>query len=819
MLAAAATGVVAADAAAQEARTIAVRDSTGSRSSWFSGDLLSRLVSIHVVDVPLEAALRLLAQRCALRLSYSSDVVPVARRVSLSRHNAPVGEVLRDLLRGTDIDVVVTPSGYVVLVRNPLSQAAVSAGDSQPAAPIAEPVTARPLLRAQVMDRVLVMGTPASGAPERELSSAVTVMTSSQIAALGPATMEDLFRSGIPGIVAWDLGISGPFAQLGSIRGSSSFTANYLKTYLDGVELASPYLLFAIDPYSIERIEVIRGPQGSALYGSDAISGVVHVVTRRGSAAARWRPQVDALLSGGMVESRYIDGSTGAQRHSAMVSSGGGTSSLGLGGTWSTAGEVVPGGGSAYRGTFGGFRHLAGIMRVEGTARYADIRYSAPRNPLLGNDPELESARPVVLEDQRIENETYGLTIDVRPWDFAQYTLVAGLDRHAGAIPPQREPATVADALLGATRERASKTSLRLSTSLRLLDRERAGASITLGTDRTELSRDRLGDRAALAGAGEGVTALYHDDIDNAGVFALLKVSALRTVFLTAGLRGDWNSTFGESSGTAWSPMVGAAASRDLGITTVKLRGAYGKGIRPPPPSARQAITTVAYRQQANPLLEPETQSGFEGGLELFHGDRAWVSLTGYTQDADGLIQQVILNRNTTRAIQYQNVGRIANRGLEVEGSIRRGGLRANLTYALTDSRVRALSHTYSGDLAVGDRVPEVPGASGAASLSWQVGRAEASFGVLYIGAWTGYDWEQYVEDETSPTESRPQVRSYRREYPSLAKPFLSISQTLSRDFSWFGRIDNLTNVQRNERDNLQITAGRTMTLGLRIGR
>ena len=99
--------------------------------------------------------------------------------------------------------------------------------------------------------------------------------------------------------MVWDLGISGPFAQVGSVRGSSSFTSNYLKTYVDGVELASPYLLFAVDPYSIERIEIIRGPQGSALYGSDAISGVVHVITRRGSPASEWRPTVDAQLSGG----------------------------------------------------------------------------------------------------------------------------------------------------------------------------------------------------------------------------------------------------------------------------------------------------------------------------------------------------------------------------------------------------------------------------------------------------------------------------------------------------------------------------------------
>jgi hypothetical protein len=34
----------------------------------------------------------------------------------------------------------------------------------------------------------------------------------------------------------------------------------------------------------------------------------------------------------------------------------------------------------------------------------------------------------------------------------------------------------------------------------------------------------------------------------------------------------------------------------------------------------------------------------------------------------------------------------------------------------------------------------------------------------------------------------------------------------------WFARVDNLTNLQRYERDNLQVTAGRTMTIGLRIG-
>ena len=52
-----------------------------------------------------------------------------------------------------------------------------------------------------------------------------------------------------------------------------------------------------------------------------------------------------------------------------------------------------------------------------------------------------------------------------------------------------------------------------------------------------------------------------------------------------------------------------------------------------------------------------------------------------------------------------------------------------------------------------------------------------------------------------------------------MVKPFVSVARGFRGGIEWFGRVDNLTNVQRSERDNLQISAERTVTLGLRIGR
>ncbi len=787
-----------------------------------SDDVLGRLIDVRLNDVPLEVALRAIANAGRVRLSYSSDLLPPGRRVTVERARASVGDVLREVLRGTPLEPVTTPSGYIVLVRLPgVEVADVTRGIDSLTSPNDSVAALLPRdgVRPQLMDRVLVTGTPVAGASARGLAHAVTVLSSEDIERLGPTSMQDLFRTAIPGIVAWNLGVSGPLAQLGSVRGSSSFTSTSLKTYIDGVELASPYLLFAIDPSSVERIEVIRGPQGSALYGSDAISGVVQVVTRKGRTGSG-APQFEGALSGGLQESRYVEGTGMTQKHSGRVSLGQPLASLGLGGSLHSAAGVIPDGSSEYRSTFAGGRRFFGPVRLDGFARYADVRFTAASNPLLRPAALNAAVRPL-LSDQRIEHETYGVTLDHQLHERWRHSLVVGVDRNAGAIPAQREPATVADALLGATQERVSRTSARYSTSLRA-GNDDSHAMFTVGFERNELERERFGFTQTVSGIGSGQTALYFDRVINNGAFGQIKFVPAPAWTLTAGLRGERNSSFGPNVGTAWSPMLGMAHTQELwgGQSALKLRAAFGKGIRPPPPSARRRITTVRFRQIENNELRPEEQSGVEYGAEWYMGDRLSLSVTAYRQNADELIQQVVAPlRLEQSVVQYQNVGRIANTGVEIEGTGRFGFLRGSATMSWTDSKVRKLSQTYKGDLQVGDHVPEVPSASGQAWLSYDLAAVRLTGGATYIGSWTGYDWLEYYSAAAGVSTARPELRNYWVRYPALVKPFAMFEARVARDAALFLRVENLANKQLNERDNLQITAGRSTSVGVKIGR
>jgi vitamin B12 transporter len=119
---------------------------------------------------------------------------------------------------------------------------------------------------------------------QAETGSSTTVITSEQIESSGKLTVEEVLRS-VPGVSVVGSGGFGGSVQV-YLRGAKP---GHALVMIDGIEVNDPISVdrsfdFAnLTTDNIERIEVVRGPQ-STLYGSDAMAGVINIVTRKGSA-------------------------------------------------------------------------------------------------------------------------------------------------------------------------------------------------------------------------------------------------------------------------------------------------------------------------------------------------------------------------------------------------------------------------------------------------------------------------------------------------------------------------------------------------------
>ena len=132
----------------------------------------------------------------------------------------------------------------------------------------------------KTLEPVVVTGTRIE-TPAEQVGASVTVIQGEEFDTRHYPTVDDALRN-VPGVEIRRSGSLGKTTSV-SIRGAS---ANQVQVLVDGVRVKSPTLgqaeLADIAPDMIERIEVIRGPQ-STIYGADAIGGVVHIITRRGS--------------------------------------------------------------------------------------------------------------------------------------------------------------------------------------------------------------------------------------------------------------------------------------------------------------------------------------------------------------------------------------------------------------------------------------------------------------------------------------------------------------------------------------------------------
>ncbi|MDZ7632707.1 MAG: hypothetical protein U5K74_15560 [Gemmatimonadaceae bacterium] len=164
---------------------------------------LDRVVTLHATGSSLRTALDLLAARAGVRLSYSSETLPLDREACVPQGPMPLGAALRALLH----DLPVTP---------------VSSGGTQvvlaPSRETAAPVSAR----TATLDRVVVTGS-AAGAAQRSLPYAVDIVQGRDLRGAASPSLATALNGSIPGLWIWGDAPTALLTRYGSLRGASSF--------------------------------------------------------------------------------------------------------------------------------------------------------------------------------------------------------------------------------------------------------------------------------------------------------------------------------------------------------------------------------------------------------------------------------------------------------------------------------------------------------------------------------------------------------------------------------------------------------------------
>lgn len=218
---------------------------------------------------PLAEALAAFARQTGLQLIYESELAR-NRRSGAASAGTSANDALLHILKGTGLQFsYVTPHGIRIFARTSTALPKASAA----------PVRAE----SQSLEEVIVT---AERRAERvlDVADSVTVLRAPDIDRLHVTSLMDL-AAAAPGLVIASGGSPGQAAIV--LRGFSPLTTQSLvTTVIDDSPVGastgwSGDAGFALDmlPYDLERIEILRGPQGT-LYGANSMGGVLKYVTK-----------------------------------------------------------------------------------------------------------------------------------------------------------------------------------------------------------------------------------------------------------------------------------------------------------------------------------------------------------------------------------------------------------------------------------------------------------------------------------------------------------------------------------------------------------
>lgn len=461
---------------------------------------------------------------------------------------------------------------------------------------------------------------------------AVTVISAEDMERRGQALVGEAIAS-VPGVTVSQAGVFGGVSSA-RVRGNA---VGHTLVLIDGVpvnDAASPgggYDFATLDTFGIQQVEVLRGPQ-STLWGSDAIGGVISIVTSTPEQGLEW---------GGFAEAGSFS-------------------------TWRT-GARIAGGGDKLDGALSiGFRASDGISKADEADGNTEDDGFASLNVSGRAGMDLSGAVRVEVLGRLIQSE-----FDFDGFPPPNFVLADSNERS------ENEEAMLAGRLEAALLDGRFENEVLISQS----EIERKSFSDGLASTINDGRRTTYRYHGELAIA-EGHVAMFgveREDSEADGedaradsVFALYEFSPVESLSITGGLRYDDDDRYG-------SETTGRAAISWQASEVVRVRATWGQGFRAPTIFQTNYICTFCGLTAPNPNLQAETSEGFDLGVDLDLGIGS-VSVTAFEQDTENLI-------DFSFAEGYANIAFAEQRGIEFGLSTRlTDWLESHVSYTYLDA-------------------------------------------------------------------------------------------------------------------------------------
>ncbi|MDG0979573.1 MAG: TonB-dependent receptor [Halieaceae bacterium] len=459
-------------------------------------------------------------------------------------------------------------------------------------------------------------------------TASIEVLDGETVETLNKAQLSDALRT-LPGVLLEEQGGAGGLLAL-SIRGGEG---NFTKVLLNGVPLNDPtnvrggsYDINLLNGISLDRIEVVKGPQ-SVVHGSDALAGVVHLITpkpgshrvpalrleagEKGYSSARLSAGADIGDAGVAIELGHYDGGewvSGSQRT---------TDTLNVQLEWD----------------------VSEADQLSAQIHYFDgERTSYPEQsggPLLAQSMALETSdyRSELLATRwrKHWSSKWQTELRVNRLRYEEKTDSPGIAPYS-AVPPNGSDATF-------TQDSASVRS-----TVRLTDQH----TLAFGLD----YREEEGDSAGYLDFGFRLPTDYRLSRDTTGSFVQLSSELSDALDLNVSTRYDDTSS-GENQQTS---RVGVKYTLGSGL---ELRANWGEGFKLP------SFFALGHALVGNPNLLPEEATGFDLGINWQMSDALTLSAAAFENRYRNLIDfdpQTFTNVNRDR---------VETQGYELSGTWR----------------------------------------------------------------------------------------------------------------------------------------------------